>query len=637
MIESFQKSTVIKICTTVFALLSIVAVSFFGVSWISEPANQLVFRQWIEKTGPIGWIVIALMQFIHIVIAPVPAEPIQILSGTLYGAWGGIVLNILGSIPASMLVFWIGRRYGKPFLYKLFGKEKIEGIHVLHQPDKLEIATIIIMLIPAAPKDIISYVCGVSSMKMPRFVLIATLARIPTNLMCTMIGASLQEGKWKLAVAISVLMVVIAFIGIKTKDKILSGKKGTNKYRDAKVQKKVLLSEGSSLTSRETLTSLCNSGYTVDILTSQKRPMTLFSKWKNKLIFTYNVNENPQGYLTHVSKLIKSGAYEALIPTHETAWLFSEGRRYFSSENVLPVAAPDSFAMVQSKILFAELADLLHIPHPSWSMVKENMAINISYPYWIKDEYGTAGCSVYKVSTAQDRNEAENILLTGTNRLMAQEHIEGRYGQVQAVFNKGTMLAVHTSMQRGSGAGGSAAARISVLYPEAHKHIEVLGTHLAWHGGITLDFVEKNGVPYYIECNPRMIEPANAAQAGVNFPELLIKLSSGGELPRTIETGCTGVKTHSIMALLLGSAEKRNSRKHLIKLFLLSIMRKDFFAESTEVLTPVGKDPRSIIPLLAVFVRLLIRPRNVYSIKQNTVENYCVFPETINAIRKINI
>ncbi|ORC35098.1 hypothetical protein B4O97_10195 [Marispirochaeta aestuarii] len=45
-----------------------------------------------------------------------------------------------------MLVFWIGKRYGKHFLYKLFGKEKIERIHVLHQPDKLEIATVIIML-----------------------------------------------------------------------------------------------------------------------------------------------------------------------------------------------------------------------------------------------------------------------------------------------------------------------------------------------------------------------------------------------------------------------------------------------------------------------------------------------------------
>jgi glutathione synthase/RimK-type ligase-like ATP-grasp enzyme len=419
------------------------------------------------------------------------------------------------------------------------------------------------------------------------------------------------------------------------KDKTLSGKKGKNKYRDAKTQKKVLLSEGSSLTSRETLTCLCNSGYSVDIITSAKRPITMFSKWKNKLIFTNNVNENPHDYLTHVSKLINSGAYEALIPTHETAWLFSEGRRYFSSEIVLPVAAPASFHMVQSKISFAELADSLHIPHPRWSMVKENMAINIPYPYWIKDEYGTAGRSVFKVSTAQERSEAENILLTGTNRIMAQENIEGRYGQVQAVFNKGKMLAVHTSMQRGSGAGGSAAARISVQDPEAQKHIEILGTQLAWHGSITLDFIEKNGVPYFIECNPRMIEPANATQAGINFPELLIKISSGGELPQTILTGRSGVKTHSIMALLLGSAEKRNSRKHLIKLLFLSIMRRDFFAESAEVLTPVDKDLRSIIPLLSVFIRLLIHPRNVYSIKQHTIDNYCVLPETIRAISEI--
>ena len=65
---------------------------------------------------------------------------------------------------------------------------------------------------------------------------------------------------------------------------------------------------------------------------------------------------------------------------------------------------------------------------------------------------------------------------------------------------------------------GAAAARLSTDHPAAREHAARLGEHLRWHGGMTLDYFHVHGQPQFIECNPRTVEPGNAARAGVNLP-----------------------------------------------------------------------------------------------------------------------
>lgn len=84
------------------------------------------------------------------------------------------------------------------------------------------------------------------------------------------------------------------------------------------------------------------------------------------------------------------------------------------------------------------------------------------------------------------------------------------------------------------------------------------------------------------------------------------------------------------MALLLGTAEQTYSRWMIIKVLLQCLTKTDPRADSTEVLTPVLRDPLSIVPPLVIFFSLLINPHKVKSIASRTVENYCVLPDTIS-------
>ena len=134
----------------------------------------------------------------------------------------------------------------------------------------------------------------------------------------------------------------------------------------------------------------------------------------------------------------------------------------FASIATIALADKEQFKMLAGKIAFAETADLLGLSTPKWEYVKDADFILLDYPYWLKADYGTAGRSVYKISSKKDLAEVTSKLTASDEEWMVQQDIVGDYGQVQAVFDQWRITAVHSSVKAGSGAGGSAAARLSI-------------------------------------------------------------------------------------------------------------------------------------------------------------------------------
>ena len=392
---------------------------------------------------------------------------------------------------------------------------------------------------------------------------------------------------------------------------------------------RLLFLEGSSLTSRETLTVLLTEKYKVDVLSPDRFSIAAFSRLTHMLT-TVDVNTSPLTYLKQVGELLQKKNYVAILPTHEEGWLLANGKNFLSSDLPIALSEAEVFKEVAGKIAFAELADKLDLPVPEWEYVPDLESIHLPYPYWLKADYGTAGRSVYKITSETDLKSLVKVLSIDNERWMAQQDIAGQYGQVQAVFSHGKLLAVHSSIKIGSGAGGSAAARLSIESVATREHIEKIGQHLKWHGGLTLDFISHNHQPYYIECNPRMVEPANAYKAGVNFPKILIDLAQGKESKSGISLGKPGVKTHSLLALVIGTAERTQSRRKIWQ----TIREWLFKSDSAEVLTPIRKDLPSVIPLVVIAIRLLLNPKSVKKLVAHTVDHYSVDSTTIKAVEQ---
>ena len=401
---------------------------------------------------------------------------------------------------------------------------------------------------------------------------------------------------------------------------------------------KILFSEGSSLTAREFLSVLGPAGHHIEVVDSNPACICRFSRWTKRIHRAPALGLDPIGYIEAVKALMSEGAFDVLLPTHEQAWLFAVGRSLLAVRAPIAVASAPSFSRVESKIEFARLLDDADLPQPKWGLV--NSADELGeweasfLPQVAFQHGGNRGAS----GTRRTR-DAENTFValrdTGyQGPLMVQTAAEGEYAQVQALFDDGRLIAAHTSAQTAVGIGPSAAGRVSIDHPFARRHVAALGEHLHWHGGLTLDYLFGTKDYAYIECNPRTVEPANAAASGVDLPSLQLRLSLG-EHPDPVPAGRTGIRTHSSLAILLGTAAYQRSRCHVIGEALRILSHRGRFKESSEYLTPVRHDFPSMIPLAFVAIRALLFPRSVEQFVASAVNAYSVTPGAIEQVTEM--
>ena len=432
----------------------------------------------------------------------------------------------------------------------------------------------------------------------------------------------------------------------------------------------MLLSEGSSLTAREFVAVLGARGIDIEVASPTRRPLASFSRWCRAVRPVPAPGDDPVGYLRALDALLAAGRCTALLATHEQAWLLAAGERYLPhARGRLAVAGAGAFERVQSKISFAALCDELGIPQPAWHEVGCEADLDrVGYPVWVKAAYSTAGRGVRRAATRAEAVSAWRALggagtagtaggigtagasddsgrdspggaragATGRTpertpvKVMVQAPAAGAYRQVAALFDRGRLIAAACSQRIGLGAGGSAAARLSVADPGAVDAVVRLGRELEWHGGLTCDyFADRGGRRLFIECNPRTTEPGNAAAAGVDLPSLTIALATGGPLPRAPLIARAGVRTRSTMALALGAAETRGTRRAVVGALGRALGGRGPLRGSREVLTPVLRDPPGLVPALVAVGAVLVRPGAVADLAGDAVGAYAITPATI--------
>jgi len=397
---------------------------------------------------------------------------------------------------------------------------------------------------------------------------------------------------------------------------------------------RVLLSEASSLTAREHLSVLGPSGIDIDVASCSGLAIGRFSRWCHRVVRVPRCADDPKGYLTAVAGALRRGRYDALLPTHEQAWLFAAARRLLPEDTPLAVAAIDAFDQVEGKVDCAKLLDTVGLPQPAWSVITAASDLRqVQLPCWLKASFSTAGRGVRFVTSPNEAARAFDQLLPA-GPVLAQQPATGTYAQVAGLFAHGRLVAVHTSELVGIGAGRSAAARVSVDHAVARAHLEHLGRYLNWHGGLTLDYLHEDGSPQYIEANPRTVEPGNAAASGVDLPRLTIAISRGDQLPAQTIVGKTGVRTHSSLALMLGAAEGTGSRRAAFGALLTGLTCRGWLRGSREVLTPLRPDPLSLVPIIVVATQLLAQPGRAQTLATGAVNDYAVTPAAVDVVRE---
>lgn len=193
----------------------------FGPEIVNLTKNPEYFRDWLNSFGRKSAVVFIAFQAMQVVIASIPGEVIQVAGGYVFGTFLGTVLLLTGVILGSFIAFYASRLLGYPLVRMFVSKRNLEKYSFLINGGKLEIIVFILFLIPGMPKDILTYMAGLTSIKPLRFILITTAARFPALFMSAYIGANLKERDYAPVIVISIIAVVLFVAGVLLREKLI--------------------------------------------------------------------------------------------------------------------------------------------------------------------------------------------------------------------------------------------------------------------------------------------------------------------------------------------------------------------------------------------------------------------------------
>lgn len=138
----------------------IISIIFILMTFLSRTFENDI-RQLLEENNYTSKILYVIITAIAVVLAPISALPLIPLVSNI---WGGIItaiLSIIGWVVGSQIAFLLARKYGKPFVEKLFPIEKINSFENYFTSKNL-FWTIVFLRI-MLPVDILSYALGLFS------------------------------------------------------------------------------------------------------------------------------------------------------------------------------------------------------------------------------------------------------------------------------------------------------------------------------------------------------------------------------------------------------------------------------------------------------------------------------------------
>ncbi len=176
----------------------------------------------LNSYGWKGVLVFIGIQILQVVVAAIPGEVVQIAGGYIYGTWMGTLYSMTGIFMGSIVVFIIARLIGYPVVKLAVSDAQINKFNFMINSSKSEIALFILFLIPGIPKDIVTYIAGITPVKPIRFFAIILIGRFPALLASSFIGHSAQKGNYLIVIMLSSAAVILFVSGYLLKDKIIS-------------------------------------------------------------------------------------------------------------------------------------------------------------------------------------------------------------------------------------------------------------------------------------------------------------------------------------------------------------------------------------------------------------------------------
>jgi biotin carboxylase len=378
----------------------------------------------------------------------------------------------------------------------------------------------------------------------------------------------------------------------------------------------ILLSDGAGLTARQCATILDRTGHRVEALSPGGLCLARMTRHVRRVHGVPPVGRDPFGWLDAALGIAARRGAELMLPVQEQVAVMSLARERIEAAG-LATAVPDfgALAQVQDKVSAQRTLARAGLPQPpavvaATAAELEDAAAELGLPAFVKTPIGTASAGVRRVASREALRQLaadfERRGLFGQGGVLVQQAVAGPLVMAQSVFAHGELVACHACLRVREGTAGGASHKLGLALPEAREQLARLGAALDWHGALSADVILGPAGPAFIDINPRLVEPVNALESGVDLVRALVEVArSGTSLPQP--PGRPGARTHQLLLAVLAAA-RRDGRRGVVREVRDGLLRRGDYRGSREELTPGPGDPLAGLPVALIALAMLVRP-----------------------------
>ncbi len=232
-----RKETLVKTLISLYVFLLFCFILIFilqRTGFFALVKDEDAFRQYLETKGKFMPLLYVILQYLQVVILPIPSVVSTVAGVAIFGPLKTIVYSLIGIVLGSITAFFIGRKLGHKAVAWMVGHEELKKWQKKLKGKDNFILTVMFLL-PMFPDDVLCFIAGLSSMSNRYFLIMIIVSRvISISTTCYSIDLIPFTTWWGLLIwAIIIIAIVATFIFIyKNMDKIqekIKNKFGKNK------------------------------------------------------------------------------------------------------------------------------------------------------------------------------------------------------------------------------------------------------------------------------------------------------------------------------------------------------------------------------------------------------------------------
>tara|TARA_Y100000310_G_scaffold290149_1_gene317099 strand:+ start:926 stop:1603 length:678 start_codon:yes stop_codon:yes gene_type:complete len=188
-----KKKTIIKFVGLFLIIIAVIlTVKFTG---LSSKLNIDSVKILIENSGIYGPLIFIGVYFLSTILF-IPATPLTVSSGILFGSFVGTAYVVIGATLGSMIAFLFARYFGKGFVGNIVEKK----FHKLKEYDeKIEqngfMVMLVLRLLPIFPFNGLNFAMGMTRIKFKDYVLATFIGIIPGSFVFANLGGNILNIK----------------------------------------------------------------------------------------------------------------------------------------------------------------------------------------------------------------------------------------------------------------------------------------------------------------------------------------------------------------------------------------------------------------------------------------------------------